>query len=114
MPLEPADVFGLPRDARCDTLDAYQQNLLAARFGAGATPEDIAEAWGYSPQTIYRDLRRITDIVLGHTGLDTNPVLMARWFDMHLDDCLPVARELIEKRTVLTRPPPPHERHHAA
>jgi hypothetical protein len=35
MPLEPADVFGLLRDARCDTLDAYQQQLLAARCGGG-------------------------------------------------------------------------------
>lgn len=114
MPLEPADIFSLLRDARCDTLDPYQQQLIAARFGGGALPEEIAKVWGYSAQTIYPDLHRIADIVLGHTGLEFNPVLLARWFDLHLDDCLPIARDLIQKRAVFSGPPPPHDRRHAA
>ena len=80
----------------------------------GAAPEEIAWTWGYSAQTIYRDLRRIGDIVLGHTGLEGNPVLLARWFDMHLDDCLPIARVVIQRRTVFSQPPAPDDRHHAA
>lgn len=114
MPIEPAEIAGLLRQARCDTLDAYQQQLLAARCGAGASPEEIARAWGYSPQTIYRELRRISDIVLGQIGLSTNPLLLARWFDMHLEDCLPVACELVARRAVFLDPPPPHERRHIA
>ena len=86
-------------------------NSISSRHASGgASPEEIADAWGYSAQTIYRDLRRIGDIVLGHSGLGGNPVLLARWFDMHLD-ALPIARELMARRVVFSQGPPPHDRH---
>ena len=77
-------------------------NAISSLLRGGASPEEIANAWGYSAQTIYRDLRRIGDIVLGHTGLGGNPVLLARWFDMHLD-ALPVARELMARGVVFSQ-----------
>lgn len=112
MPVEPADVFNLLREARCDTLDAFQQQLLAARYGAGATAEEVAEAWKYSPQAIYQALHTVGDIVLGRTGLPTDAAIMTRWFDMHLED-MPVARDVIARRVVFTAPPPPHQRRRA-
>ena len=114
MPLEPADVFGLLRDAWCDTLDAYQQQLLAARCGAGASAEEIAHAWPSSKAAINREFQRIGDIVLGRTGLEANVTLMTLWFHMHLDDSLPYARDVMERRMVFSQPPPPRQRHHVA
>jgi hypothetical protein len=113
MPLEPADEFGLLRDARCDTLDAYQQQLLAARCGAGASAEEIAHAWPSSKAAINREFQRIGDIVLGRTGLEANVTLMTLWFHMHLDE-LPMAAEVMARRAVFSHPPPPRHRRHTA
>lgn len=105
MPTEPFEIMALLRGARCETLDAYQQQLLAARCGAGATIIEVADAWGYSRQTIDREFHRICDIVLGQFGLPCDPALMAQWFSLHLDTDLSIAVELIRKRRVFAEPP---------
>ena len=54
MPREPADVFGLLRDARCDTLDAYQQQLLAARCRGGGPRRDSPDVGLFGPDDLPR------------------------------------------------------------
>jgi hypothetical protein len=62
---------------------------------------------------INREFARISDIVLGRTGLDPSLQMMTLWFQMHLDE-LPIAADVMGRRTVFSQAPPPRQRRHTA
>jgi len=105
MPLEPKEVTELLRGASCRGLDAYQQRLLAGRC-RGTSFADVAAVWGYSESNVRYAFRAIEDIVLGHLGLEHDIALMTSWFDLHLECCLPIARDFTERGAVFAPPFP--------